>query len=61
VSGGNKCLVNSIQHVQPPHASSVKQQRAVSVAEVAQAEGMDVTQVRRLLRLTLLAPKDWKS
>ena len=33
------------------------EQRAASVAEIAQAEGMDVTQVRRLLRLTLLAPK----
>jgi hypothetical protein len=32
------------------------EQRAASVAEMAQAEGMDVTQVRRLLRLTLLAP-----
>ena len=28
-----------------------------SVAEIAQAEDMDVTQVRRVLRLTLLAPK----
>ena len=26
-------------------------------AEIAQAEGVDVTQVRRLLRLTLLAPE----
>jgi len=33
------------------------EQRAASVAEIAQAEGMDVTQVRRLLRLTLLAPE----
>ena len=33
------------------------EQRATSVAEIAQAEGMDVTQVRRLLRLTLLAPE----
>ena len=33
------------------------EQRAASGAEIAQAEGMDVTQVRRLLRLTLLAPK----
>jgi hypothetical protein len=32
------------------------EQRAASVAELARAEGMDVTQVRRLLRLTLLAP-----
>ncbi len=32
------------------------EQRAASVAEIAQDEGMDVTQVRRLLRLTLLAP-----
>ncbi|MBU3748678.1 MAG: hypothetical protein FGM36_15560, partial [Burkholderiaceae bacterium] len=32
------------------------EQRAASVAEIAQAEGMDVTQVRRLLRLTVLAP-----
>lgn len=32
------------------------EQRAASVAEIARAEGMDVTQVRRLLRLTLLAP-----
>jgi len=33
------------------------ERRAASVAEIAQAEGMDVTQVRRLLRLTLLAPE----
>ena len=26
------------------------------IAEIAEAEGMDVTQVRRVLRLTLLAP-----
>ena len=32
------------------------EQRAASVAEIARAEGMDVTQVRRLLRLTMLAP-----
>jgi len=31
--------------------------RAASVAEIAKAEGMDVTQVRRLMRLTLLAPE----
>jgi len=33
------------------------EQRATSVAEIAKAEGMDLTQVRRLLRLTLLAPE----
>ena len=33
------------------------EQRAASVAEIARAEGMDVTQVRRLLRLALLAPE----
>jgi hypothetical protein len=33
------------------------EQRAASVAEIARAEGMDVTQVRRLLRLNLLAPE----
>ncbi len=32
------------------------QQLAGSVAEIAEAEGIDVTQVRRVLRLTLLAP-----
>lgn len=32
------------------------EQRAASVADIAEAEGMDVTQVRRVLRLTLLAP-----
>ena len=31
--------------------------RAASVAEIAKAEGMDVTQVRRVMRLTLLAPE----
>ncbi|MDI6751172.1 MAG: hypothetical protein QMD73_13435 [Rhodocyclaceae bacterium] len=31
--------------------------RVASVAEIATAEGMDVTQVRRVLRLTLLAPE----
>ena len=33
------------------------EQRAASVAEIAEAEGIDVTQVRRVLRLTLLAPE----
>lgn len=32
------------------------ERRAASVAEIAQVEGIDVTQVRRLLRLTVLAP-----
>lgn len=32
------------------------EQRAASVAEIAEAEGMNVTQVRRVIRLTLLAP-----
>ena len=31
--------------------------RAVSVIDIAEAEGMDVTQVRRVMRLTLLAPE----
>ena len=31
------------------------EQRAASVGEIAEAEGMDVTQVRRVMRLTLLA------
>ena len=31
--------------------------RIASVSEIAQAEGIDPTQVRRLLRLTLLAPQ----
>ena len=31
--------------------------RIASVAEIAKAEGMDVTQVRRVMRLTLLAPE----
>jgi hypothetical protein len=35
----------------------LNEQRATSVAEIAEAEGMDVTQVRRVLRLTLLAPE----
>ena len=33
------------------------EQRAASVAEIAKAEGVDVTQVRRVMRLTLLAPE----
>jgi hypothetical protein len=33
------------------------EERVASVAEIAKAEGMDVTQVRRLLRLALLPPK----
>jgi hypothetical protein len=32
-------------------------ERAASVAEIATAEGMDVTQVRRVMRLTFLAPE----
>lgn len=32
-------------------------QRVESVAEIAKAEGLDVTQVRRIMRLTLLAPE----
>jgi len=34
----------------------LNEKRAASVAEIAEAEGMDMTQVRRVLRLTLLAP-----
>ena len=34
----------------------LEERRAASVAEIAHAEGIDVTQVRRLLRLTVLAP-----
>ncbi len=33
------------------------EERAASVAEIAEAEDMDVTQVRRVMRLTLLAPE----
>ena len=33
------------------------EQRAASVAEIAEAEGLNVTQVRRVLRLNLLAPE----
>lgn len=33
------------------------EERVASVAEIAEAEGMDTTQVRRVLRLTLLAPE----
>ncbi len=33
------------------------EQRAMSVSEIAEAEGVDVTQVRRVMRLTLLAPE----
>ncbi|MBO3706109.1 MAG: hypothetical protein J5X21_06835 [Candidatus Accumulibacter sp.] len=32
------------------------EERAASVADIASAEDMDVTQVRRVMRLTLLAP-----
>jgi hypothetical protein len=32
------------------------EERAASVADIAKVEGMDVTQVRRVIRLTLLAP-----
>ena len=31
--------------------------RAVSVIDIAEAEGVDVKQVRRVMRLTLLAPE----
>ena len=40
-----------------PRPRHQTEQRAASVAEIARDEGMDVTQVRRLLRLTLLAPE----
>ena len=33
------------------------EERVASVADIAKAEGMDVTQVRRVMRLTLLAPE----
>ena len=33
------------------------EERVASVADIAKAEGMDVTQVRRIMRLTLLAPE----
>lgn len=32
------------------------EERVTSLADIAQAEGMEITQVRRILRLTLLAP-----
>lgn len=32
------------------------EERVAAVADIAEAEGMDVTQVRRIMRLTLLAP-----
>lgn len=32
------------------------EERVASVADIAETEGMDVTQVRRVMRLTLLAP-----
>ncbi len=32
------------------------EQRAATAADIAEAEGIDVTQVRRVVRLTLLAP-----
>ncbi|HMN77551.1 MAG TPA: hypothetical protein PKC97_15915 [Burkholderiaceae bacterium] len=34
----------------------LNEQRAASVAEIAEAEGIDSSQVHRLMRLTLLAP-----
>ena len=33
------------------------EERAASVADIAKAEGINVTQVRRVMRLTLLAPE----
>lgn len=33
------------------------EERVASVADIAKAEGMDVTQVRRVMQLTLLAPE----
>lgn len=33
------------------------EERVVSVADIAKAKGMDVTQMRRVMRLTLLAPE----
>jgi hypothetical protein len=33
------------------------EERAASVADIASAEDMDVTQVRRVMRLTLLPPE----
>ena len=33
------------------------EERVASVADIAEAEGMDVTQVRRIMRLTMLAPE----
>ena len=33
------------------------EERVASLADIAKAEGMDVTQVRRIMRLTLLAPE----
>ena len=33
------------------------EERAASVADIAKAEGLDTSQVHRLMRLTLLAPE----
>lgn len=38
------------------HWQRLLDERAVSVAEIAEAEGIDSSQVHRLMRLTLLAP-----
>ena len=40
-----------------PWRHLLDEQRATSVVEIAEAEGIDVTQVRRVMRLTLLAPQ----
>ena len=58
-----KKLIPSVEtgQVQPgsslfPAFRSARWVRSRSVAEIAEAEDMDVTHIRRLMRLTLLAP-----
>ena len=57
--GSKKQIITPLDSPQEflSEAAREREARAAFVADIANAEGMDVTQVRRVLRLTLLAPE----
>ena len=57
--GSKKQIITPLDSPQEflSEAAREREARAAFVADIANAEGMDVTQVRRVMRVTLLAPE----
>ena len=57
--GSKKQIITPLDSPQAflSEAAREREARAAFVADIANAEGMDVTQVRRVMRVTLLAPE----